>query len=62
MLPLVGIPRSIEEELREYRGNFKKEAGYKHIRRYLLGLLANENKTLQGIHDLSVQICLKRLH
>jgi ElaB/YqjD/DUF883 family membrane-anchored ribosome-binding protein len=51
MLPLVGIPKSIEAELPEYRGNFKKEAGYKHISRYVLGLIVNENKTVQGIYD-----------
>ena len=51
MLPLVGIPRTIAKFLESYRKVFCKEAGFKHISRYINGLLMSPNKTLQGIHS-----------
>lgn len=50
MLPLVGIPRTIAKFLKSYRQVFRKEVGFKHISRYINGLLICSNKTLQGIH------------
>ena len=50
MLPLVGIAKTVEEYLKEYRKVFKKKAGYEHIKRYVNGLLLSENKTLEGIY------------
>ena len=51
MLPLVGIPRTIAKFLKSYRKVFRKEAGWKHISRYINGLLMSPNKTLQGIYS-----------
>ena len=51
MFPLVGIPKTIEKFLLSYRKVFRKEAGFKHISRYISGLLMSENKTVQGIHS-----------
>ncbi len=51
MLPLVGIPRTIAKFLQSYRQVFGKEAGWKHISRYINGLLMSPNKTLQGIYS-----------
>ncbi len=51
MLPLVGIPRTIAKFLKSYRKVFRKEAGFKHISRYINGLLMSSNKTLQGIYS-----------
>ncbi|MDJ0595589.1 MAG: hypothetical protein QNJ72_37335 [Pleurocapsa sp. MO_226.B13] len=51
MLPLVGIPRTIAKFLKSYRKVFRKEAGFKHISRYINGLLICSNKTLQGIYN-----------
>ena len=48
MLPLVGIPATIVKFLKSYRQVFRKEAGFKHISRYINGLLMSPNKTLQG--------------
>ena len=51
MLPLVGIPASIAKFLQSYRKVFRKEAGSKHISRYINGLVMSPNKTLQGIYS-----------
>ena len=51
MLPLVGIPATIAKFLKQYRKVFRKEAGWKHISRYINGLLMSPNKTLQGIYS-----------
>jgi len=51
MLPLVGIPRTIAKFLKSYRKVFRKEAGFKHISRYINGLLISSNKTVQGIYS-----------
>ena len=51
MLPLVGIPKTVAQFLKQYRQVFCKEAGFKHISRYINGLLISPNKTLQGIYS-----------
>lgn len=51
MVPLVGIPATVAEFLKPYRQVFCKEAGFKHISRYISGLLMSPNKTLQGIYS-----------
>ena len=51
MLPLVGIPVTIAKCLKSYRQVFRKEAGFKHISRYINGLLMSPNKTVQGIYS-----------
>ena len=50
MIPLVGIGTSVETFLKSYRNVFFKDAGWKHINRYINGLLMSPNKTLQGIY------------
>lgn len=50
MLPLVGIPQSIQKSFQSYRSVFCRTAGFKHVSRYLTGLLLSPNKTLQGIY------------
>ena len=50
MIPLVGIATSVEKFLKSYRNVFFKDAGWKHINRYINGLLMSSNKTLQGIY------------
>ena len=51
MFPLVGLPSSIISRLKGYRRVFCREAGFKHIARYISGLLLSPNKTLQGIYS-----------
>ena len=51
MLPLVGIPKTIQTALSSYRQVFCREAGFGHISRYISGLLLSANKTLQGIYS-----------
>lgn len=51
MLPLVGIPKTVAKFLKQYRQVFRKEAGFKHVSRYINGLLMSPNKTLQGIYS-----------
>lgn len=55
MFPLVGIPETVAQFLKQYRNVFCKEAGWKHISRYINGLLMSPNKTLQGIYSQLVQ-------
>ncbi|MGB3693816.1 MAG: hypothetical protein WA865_22120 [Spirulinaceae cyanobacterium] len=51
MLPLVGIPATVSEYLKPYSEAFCREAGFKHVSRYINGLLMSSNKTLQGIYN-----------
>ena len=51
MLPLVGIPSTIQDALDAYRQVFCRDAGFAHISRYISGLLLSPNKTLQGIYS-----------
>ena len=50
MLPLVGIPKTLQKQLQHYRSVFCRNSGFAQVSRYLTGLLLNPNKTLQGIH------------
>ena len=50
MTPLVGISSSVAKFLQSYHHVFCKQAGWKHINRYINGLLISPNKTLQGIY------------
>lgn len=54
LMPLVGVPPSIAKQLSCYRDVFCRESGFKHISRYVSGLLLSPNKTLQGIYAQSV--------
>ena len=50
MLPLIGIPPTIEEEMAKYREVFCRDEGFAHVCRYVSGLILSPNKTLQGIY------------
>ncbi|MEM1279275.1 MAG: hypothetical protein AAGG53_04450 [Cyanobacteria bacterium P01_H01_bin.152] len=50
MLPLVGIPETLQKHFQPYRAVFCRRAGFAHVSRYLTGLLLSPNKTLQWIH------------
>lgn len=54
MLPLVGVPQSLAQQLAGYRDIFCREEGFEHVSRYLSGLLLSPNKTLQGIYGQQV--------
>jgi hypothetical protein len=54
MLPICGVPATIQQGLTPYRDLFCRDAGFTHISRYITGLILSPNKTLQGIYDLQV--------
>ena len=54
MLPICGVPATLQQGLAPYRDLFCREEGFAHISRYLTGLLLSPNKTLQGIYDVQV--------
>jgi hypothetical protein len=54
MLPICGVPATIQQGLAPYRDLFCRDEGFTHISRYLTGLILSPNKTLQGIYDLQV--------
>jgi len=51
MLPIVGVPRTIQRGLLPYRKLFGRAEGFEHVSRYVTGLILSANKTLQGIYD-----------
>jgi hypothetical protein len=54
MLPVVGVPETVRKGLRPYRDLFRREEGFEYVSRYVIGLLVNPNKTLQGIYAAQV--------
>src|SRR5215468_3337453 len=54
MLPICGVPATIQQGLAPYRDLFCRDEGFAHISRYITGLVLSPNKTLQGIYDLQV--------
>jgi len=54
MLPIVGVPRTIQRGLLPYRKLFGRAEGFEHVSRYITGLILSGNKTLQGIYDEQV--------
>ena len=51
MLPIVGIPKTIQRGMLPYRMLFGRAEGFEHVSRYVTGLGLSANKTLQGIYD-----------
>src|SRR6266536_4752229 len=51
MLPIVGVPKTIQRRLLPYRTLFGRAEGFEHVSRYVTGLILSANKTLQGIYD-----------
>lgn len=54
MLPLVGIPPTIEVGLAPYRKIFCRTPGFEQVSRYISGLILSPNKTLPGIYGQQV--------
>ena len=54
MLPVVGVPKTVQQQLRPYRDLFRRSEGFEYVSRYITGLLVSPNKTLQGIHATQV--------
>ncbi len=54
MLPMVGVPPTIANGIKNYREVFCRKEGYEHVSRYVSGLVLSENKTLQAIHAQQV--------
>ena len=50
MLPVVGVPQTVQQQMRPYRDLFRRSEGFEYVSRYSTGLLISPNKTLQGIH------------
>jgi len=50
MLPVVGVPKTVQQQMRPYRDLFRRSEGFEYVSRYITGLLVSPNKTLQGIH------------
>jgi hypothetical protein len=50
MLPVVGVPQTVQRQMRPYRDLFRRSEGFEYVSRYVTGLLISSNKTLQGIH------------
>src|SRR5262245_41913872 len=54
MLPVVGVPKTVQRQMRTYRELFRRSEGFESVSRYIAGLLVSPNKTLQGIHATQV--------
>lgn len=54
MLPVVGVPQTVQHQMRPYRDLFRRSEGFEYVSRYITGLLVSPNKTLQGIHATQV--------
>lgn len=50
MLPVIGVPKTVQQQMRPYRDLFRRSEGFEYVSRYITGLLVSPNKTLQGIH------------
>src|SRR5215467_9444822 len=46
MLPICGVPATIQQGLASYRDLFCRDEGFAHISRYITGLLLSPNKTV----------------
>jgi hypothetical protein len=54
MLPIIGVPTTIQQGMAQYRDLFCRDEGFEHVGRYVTGLILSPNKTLQGIYDAQV--------
>ena len=54
MLPVVGIPKTVQRQMRPYRDLFRRSEGFEYVSRYVTGLLVSPNKTSQGIYAAQV--------
>jgi hypothetical protein len=49
MLPIIGVPTTIQQGMAQYRDLFCRDEGVEHVGRYVTGLIRSPHKTLQGI-------------
>jgi hypothetical protein len=54
MLPVVGVPTTVQRQMRPYRDLFRRSEGFEYVSRYVTGLLVSPNKTSQGIYAAQV--------
>jgi hypothetical protein len=54
MLPVVGVPKTVQRQMRPYRDLFRRSEGFEYVSRYVTGLLVSPNKTSQGIYASQV--------
>ena len=54
MLPVVGVPQTVQRQRRPYRDLFRRSEGFEYVSRYVTGLLVSPNKTSQGIYASQV--------
>jgi hypothetical protein len=54
MLPVVGVPPTVQRQMRPYRDLFRRSEGFEYVSRYVTGLLVSPNKTSQGIYAAQV--------
>jgi len=54
MLPVVGVPQTVQRQMRPYRDLFRRSEGFEYVSRYVTGLLVSANKTSQGIYATQV--------
>jgi DDE superfamily endonuclease len=54
MLPVVGVPTTVQHQMRPYRELFRRSEGFEYVSRYVTGLLVSPNKTLQGMYTNQV--------
>jgi len=66
MLPVVGVPKTVQRQMRPYRDLFRRSEGFEHVSRYVTGLLVSPNKTSQGIYAAQVwegkKPCYRTMH
>jgi hypothetical protein len=48
MLPVVEVPKTVQQQMCPYRDLFRRSEGFEYVSRYVTGLLVSPNKTLQG--------------
>ena len=51
MLPIAGIPLSLNDFAEEFSAVFNHPAQHEHFKEVLAGLLVSENRTVAGIHQ-----------
>src|SRR4029434_8198592 len=54
MLPVLGVPQTVQRQMRPYRDLFRRSEGFEYVSRYVTGLLVSPNKTSQGIYAAQV--------
>jgi hypothetical protein len=51
---MVGVPQTVQRQMRPYRDLFRRSEGFEYVSRYVTGLLVSPNKTSQGIYAAQV--------